>query len=329
LEQELILAEEELQRLKQSGQSPSTSNSSRRTTPAPSSSPDVDMPALEFSNPPSNKSTASPPPLNNATQNAQPQLQPPPVSGNEASLLQGTNETKQNKPLVPDKPASGAPGIQVDPSLLEPPSVEFEPPLGKPKSSSRVRSPRPPETEEDSIRLGQIIIPELGQVRPASYEESPKKIAKPAVVDRKVTEIAFNTPLCRGNNSNEESGDDGIYLVLQPKNGAGEFVDEPADITVVAVDPALEGEEAKIGRWFISRSEAHSSMQPAGVSQGIHLSLLFQDKKPTSDRVIVYIRYELPNGLRAVNEHQIFINLKGKRSLWTPRVARTNESNPQ
>jgi len=326
LEQDLLAAEEELQQLRSTG-----SSSSRLQSPK-KSPPYSDSPSIDF-RPPTvivPKTDSIP----NADSGNSGDLSPPPVSSspqtkNSTFAPHQDSDVVDDKPLVDEElPRAKKPNSNIPKSLLEPPNVEFDPPLAKPKPASHTRNPKPPSTDGDAIRLGQIIVPEIGMVQPASHQakqtKSPEKIE-----DRKIVEIAFHASLCRGNNLDEDSGDDGIYLVLQPKNANGEFVPRPADLTIVAVDPNLQGEEAKIARWSISRSDAASNMQPAGISQGIHLSLPFQEKKPTGDRVIVYVRYELPNGLRAVNEHQIFVSQKGKRSLWTPRVSRNMSSEPK
>ncbi len=320
LEQELLAAEEELEHLRRSETTTTRRGFSGNSTPMSSG------PTVEFTQP-TIVVEPKPDPVPNSDSSNSNNLSPPPVSGgtDAKNSVQPPNldsSTKKDMPANDEQLPKGKPAWQLENNLLEPPSVEFNPPVGQPKSTSNERPSKPPVSDEQAIRLGQIYVPDMGAVQLAS-SQSPSKKPAAQVVDKNVVEIAFHTPLCRGHNSDEDAEDDEIYLVLQPKNAKGEFISEPADITVVAVDPALQGDEAKIGRWHISRTDAASTMQPAGVSQGIHLSLPFQEKMPTGDRVIVYVRYELPNGLRAVNEHQIFIS-QGKRSVWTPRITRNN-----
>jgi hypothetical protein len=326
LEQELLAAEEELEHLRQS-----EPTNSRRSF-SENSSPISNAPSVEFKQP-SVVPSPTPDPVPDAVKgNSNSNLAPPPVtdgsgSANSGEPPKGDAPKSTKMPEGAEALPSGKPAAIIDPELLEPPSIEFSPPSAQPKSTSKQRSPQPPVSDDEAIRLGQIYVPDMGNVQLAS-SQSPAKKPKPQTLDKKIVEVAFHMPLCRGHNSDEDPEDDEVYLVLQPKNAKGEFVAEAADITVVAVDPNVEGEEGKIGRWHVSRNEAANLMQPAGVSQGIHLSLPFQEKMPTGDRVIVYVRYELPNGLRAVNEHQIFIS-QGKRSVWSPRITRINAVDPR
>ncbi len=56
------------------------------------------------------------------------------------------------------------------------------------------------------------------------------------VTDTRVVELAFHPSLSRAANFDEESDDDGVYLVLLPKNERGQMVPVAADLSVVILD---------------------------------------------------------------------------------------------
>jgi hypothetical protein len=111
--------------------------------------------------------------------------------------------------------------------------------------------------------------------------------------------------------------------VLQPKNTSGEPVDIPADLTIVVLDPNRPEEQSKLGRWTLTKEEVDAQLEPIGIARGFHIALKWQDAKPLGDSVQVYIRYEMEDGRRLVNERRLQIHVPSIGSAsWTPRVAK-------
>jgi hypothetical protein len=169
---------------------------------------------------------------------------------------------------------------------------------------------------ESKIELPEGIVP-------AAFIERSKP-APPKRATSKVVEIAFHPSLCRGQNLDKEEGDDGIYLVLQPRSEAGEILDQPAAMTIVAIDSTRPEDQQRIARWVVTREEMEAALEPVGLSHGYHLSLPWQNGlAPDGDSVQVYVRYETDDGRRLINERKIYLhrNVAGS-NVWTPRVAR-------
>lgn len=142
--------------------------------------------------------------------------------------------------------------------------------------------------------------------------------------DTRVAEINFHPSLCRAVNLDDKGGDDGVYLVLQPLNEGREFVPLSADLLIVAIDPARDGAQARIGRWSLTAAEAEAKLQPIGSSQGIHLSLPWTGGNPEADRVIVFVRYTMTDGRQIIGEHTVLVNdARRANTVWVPR-AKTN-----
>jgi hypothetical protein len=151
------------------------------------------------------------------------------------------------------------------------------------------------------------------------------KLGAEKPTDMKVVEIAFHPSLTRAANFDDEPDDDGLYLVLQPKNAVGQMVPTPAALDIAVLDPSREGDAARIGRWTYSAVEVKAKLQPIGSNQGIHLSLPWNGPDPAADRVIVFIRYTFPDGRQVVNDKHIFVAGKGSmKTVWVPRS--TDES---
>jgi hypothetical protein len=177
--------------------------------------------------------------------------------------------------------------------------------------------------EESQIVLPDSIAVDQPAVVTASHTEQ-RKLDKRQPTDQKVVEIAFHPSLCRGQCLSEKASQDGLYLVLQPRNQSGETIDQPAAVTIVALDPSRDESDARIARWTFSQEEVEASLEPIGISHGFHFNLPWQDKTPNSDRIQVYVRYEMADGRRLINERHLQIHTPNlTENLWTPRVKTT------
>ncbi len=175
------------------------------------------------------------------------------------------------------------------------------------------------------LNLSRIEVPNQlasTQSNTAAGNRTQLKLGSEKPADMRIVEIAFHPTLTRAANFDDEGDDDGLYLVLQPKNTNGQLVPTFADLEIAALDPAREGDSnaSRIGRWSYSAIEVKSKFQPIGTSQGIHLTLPWNGPDPLSDRVIVFVRYTMPDGRQVVNDKTIFVSGKGNmRTVWVPR----------
>jgi hypothetical protein len=188
-----------------------------------------------------------------------------------------------------------------------------------------------------SIDPKQIVSPERDLELNLSQIEIPSQLAKgqsnsakitsavQVVADKRIVDLVFNPALTRAVSFDEDNQDDGLYLVLLPKNEQGQFVPLPAAITIEAIDPSRDGAKSQIGRWNYSASEVEGKIQPIGSKQGIHLTLPWNGPNPKSDRIMVIATFQLENGRKLVARREIFVNnSNGLKTVWTPRASGGN-----
>jgi hypothetical protein len=190
------------------------------------------------------------------------------------------------------------------------------PTLGSPQPSTPTTPmPQPPsDRDRNSTSAGQITIPGLLEIRP---QRKPVSVS----ADNRIVEIGFHPALCRANDGDGDSKSDGLYLVLQPRNASGQFVEAAGEASIVILDPQQAENRGRIGQWSFSEAEIRKRMQPLGSSQGIHLTLDWQKQRPLSDRVTVLVRYSLPDKRTLVNEREIHLPRPGTaKSAWMPRA---------
>lgn len=222
-----------------------------------------------------------------------------------------------SKPMVaPVQPPNLAP-VDV-PSLSTTPSTNA--PILLPKAIRNLQDANP----QGSLNRNKIKMPEGIKVQWASATEPIQRDSEDSnrtdIVDKKVAEIGFHPTICRGNNFDETPGDDGLYLVVTPLNAAGQVVNGLGTLTVVVEDSAILDNQGRIARWEFHPQELEEMLTPIGASQGFHLSLPWQELKPNSPSVTVYLLYELNDGRSMVNNRVIHLRKPSKgQTVWTPR----------
>jgi len=224
---------------------------------------------------------------------------------------------QQSKPMVaPVQPPNLAPVDVPSPSTT--PSTNA--PTLLPKAIRNLQDANP----QGSLNRTRIKMPEGSKVQWASATEpihgNSEDSNRSEIVDNKVAEIGFHPTICRGNNFDETPGDDGLYLVVTPLNAAGQVVNVLGTLTVVVEDSAILDNKGRIARWEFKPQELEEMLTPIGASQGFHLSLPWQDLKPSSQSVTVYLLYELDDGRSMVNDRVIHLRKPSKgQTVWTPR----------
>lgn len=213
--------------------------------------------------------------------------------------------------------------ITISPGTPQPPAM----PVLKDFSSNSTRqtNTRANSAPANNLELNLSRIDVPNQLASARGEQAQLKLGAEKPSDMRIVEIAFHPTLSRAANFDDQGDDDGLYLVLQPKNVEGQLVPTFAALEIAVHDPARmtkdgPSESSRVGRWNYSASEVKSKFQPIGTSQGIHLTLPWNGPDPEADRVLVYVRYTLPDGRQVVNEKTIFVSGKGNmKTVWVPR----------
>jgi hypothetical protein len=144
--------------------------------------------------------------------------------------------------------------------------------------------------------------------------------ASPEVTDKRIVELHFQPALSRSVSFDDDNRDDGLYLVLQPKNEQGQVVPLAGAMTVEVLDPTRSEGQMIIGTWHYSLNEVQSKIQPIGSKQGIHLTLPWNGPNPKSDRLNVIATMQFENGRKVIAKKEFYINSgNGLKTVWTPR----------
>ena len=217
----------------------------------------------------------------------------------------GSQNAVRGDDLMP--PLIQIPGLDDDePPTLQPPRVDEGQPaddvLPEPADDAAMKSPR--------------------------YQKPTRSIAvtSRAPGDPRITHIELNPTLTGGTDFDQKLGDDGLVIVLEPRNADNEFVPLAGPITVVLLDYTKrnQGSAALIGRWKIDAPTVHKLILNDEYAQGIQLRLPWSDLPPENSKLRLDVRYTTADGRHLDTRADVFVTLPGQFSTrWTPRAPRS------
>ena len=165
------------------------------------------------------------------------------------------------------EPDSSPPVNPVPPreSELIPPAIDLGEP--QPPGSNNGTLPKPP---------GQIQLP--GEVR--QLFPGPPSVA---------SAVEIHPGLSGIHHSDNDANADGIYLVVSVKDAEGNPFEADKPISIVLLDPARSGEDARLGRWDLSIEQVRERFKTSPLNS-YHIPLTWQEKQPLGADVAVFVR---------------------------------------
>ncbi|MCE5303557.1 MAG: hypothetical protein LLF97_10685 [Planctomycetaceae bacterium] len=136
---------------------------------------------------------------------------------------------------------------------------------------------------------------------------------------RRVASIALDRQMTGGVGDDDRQGDQGILVVVEPRDRNGRAIDAPADISVAVLDPAMPGEEARVARWDFTAAETAALFRQSGERCAVHLTMTWPGDPPKHGRLRLFVRYETADGRRLQTDMPIEVALPGGRTArWSP-----------
>jgi hypothetical protein len=199
---------------------------------------------------------------------------------------------------------------------LEPPMIELP---GTPSSTPPNRSILNKPTDEPSGSLD-LVPPAVELPAPLVPKETsaPQPPRKPA--DSKITHITLNPTLTGGTDLDGRPGDDGLSVVIEPRNAASQYVPEAGVVSIVVLDPSQQGDAARIARWDFNLSTMREKLQSTGAADGIRLQMPWPANPPQTSPLHLFVRYETADGRRLQADRELFLAAGDQTAgRWTPR----------
>lgn len=204
------------------------------------------------------------------------------------------------------------------------PTVPAAPPAPAKDEGEPASDLAPPTIEEGQEMDPNVDLPHPAHlpsdinIRPASNEEL---VDGPSVrpVDARVTHIVLNGRLTGGLDLDGRPGDEGLMLVIEPRNADGQYVSLPGKVAVAVLDPSKTGDDARVARWDFDAVETSRLVRKSLFGRGIHLEMPWPGEPPESTRLRVYVRYTTVDGRRLEADREIQVDPIGPETGgWTP-----------
>jgi hypothetical protein len=226
----------------------------------------------------------------------------------------GKDSSNQKSDLMPP---------MVDEGMLVEPRIEMpsnQPSRDLPRPNNNAVPPDAPPTLPGAPPRSSKR-PDEGKT-PVSLEE-PNRAWSLEPGDPRVSHIFLNPLLTGGSDFDRQPGDDGIVVVIEPRNREEKFVPLAGPITVVVLDPEKTPEQGRVvARWEIAANTAQQALQNTATVRGIQLKLPWPDSPPTINRLHLFVRYVTVDNRDLRADREVFLTLPGQFSQrWTPRAA--------
>lgn len=140
----------------------------------------------------------------------------------------------------------------------------------------------------------------------------------PSGDSRRVDSIQLDRMLTGGISTGDRSGDQGLLVVVEPRDQTGRLIDAPAEVSVAVLDPAFQGDAARVGRWDFTPAETASLFRRTGTGGAMHLAMAWPQEPPKHNKLHVFVRYTTADGRRIETNQPIEIALPGDEpARWT------------
>ena len=226
--------------------------------------------------------------------------------------LPGASGTTVPKELLPRK-GSLPPDFPPVPEGLEGPSRRTMP--GPAEKGSGSMSPPDASQDGPSIEMGRRGRPHIAMTVAAPTDSGVAFVPKGD--SQHVASIVLNRSLTGGINDGDGDGDQGLLVVVEPRDSRGRVIDAPAKVSVALLDPAVldeQGNAVRLALWEFSEAETASMFRRVGSSEGIHLAMAWPEEPPKHDKLHLFVRYVTSDGRMLEAHHPIEVTLQSERT---------------
>ena len=250
------------------------------------------------------------------------------VQDNYERVLRGEQPRRPGPFQRPAEEASGSAADEPPPTIEIPGSSSAAPPARDRSTLQRPEIDSPASGPNNSSAPMELEIPPIpgGDDLPTpaiprtSIPGQPETLPPPA--DTKVTHLFLNPLLTGGADFDRQPGDEGLTVVIEPRNAGDEYVPQAGAVSIVVLDPSRQDESARIARWDFTLTATQEKLQTASAARGIKLEMPWPASPPTANQLKLFVRYETADGRRLQTERDIYITPPGQVvSRWTPRPA--------
>lgn len=138
-----------------------------------------------------------------------------------------------------------------------------------------------------------------GPTTPSGSKPSSASAVHRIVLDRHTT---------HGYDADGQPGDDGIRVVIQPRDRQDRIVHVPGELHIELYAPTSEG-EIPVARWVFTAEQTAQRLAATPDGQGMAFTLRWPAHPPPQRQVKLYVRYHSEDGAELTAEQALVVNL--------------------
>jgi hypothetical protein len=172
--------------------------------------------------------------------------------------------------------------------------------------------PDGPRLEPPSIEL-----PEPSDTPPANLLPGDQQ---PSAVHGQPTKLSINKRLTGGLDRDATGGDEGIMVMVEPRDERGRLVSGPGAVSVVVMDPAQVGDASRVARWDFQTHEFDDHFKKSTFCEGQQYELEWPGEPPTNRDLVLFVRYIGDDGTKLTSDAPLTVRMPSD----SPRVVRAS-----
>lgn len=233
----------------------------------------------------------------------------------------------QKKKTRPSDDQSGVPDLEITPleEDASPPALDAK--NAPAKRGDEVESP-PDETSVESFLPNKAARANDPPSEDASPEELPNPrtdTAENAAEDSlsQAISLTIDRSLTRGEDLDGQPGDEGVLIVLQPRDAAGKYLPQTGSVVIEVVDSPTATKEdsaAQVAEWKFSQDEVRRATRNSSLGRGAYLSVDWDEHLPTHEKLLLIAKWKSPSGEVLTAEHVVRVNLQKGSTAWDSRL---------
>lgn len=142
-----------------------------------------------------------------------------------------------------------------------------------------------------------------------------------------VVQVTLSDRAMGGFNRDGQPGDEGIRVLVEPRDSAGALLATPGRVSIVLLDPALAGEASRVARWELDPEQVAAARRSTAAGEGFYLELPWSHGYPSHNQLEVYVRYWTDDGRKLEAHQPIYVHL-AERTAEAPRTASSMPAPP-
>jgi hypothetical protein len=239
--------------------------------------------------PPATETSPMPPPMSGVS--------PVPMSG---ASFGGPAASSSSRFAAPTRPVESVPFRAMS-------SPKFRAPNARGGTSAP--APGTPSVEAAIRRT----VPEAAPTTPPQ--------AGPPPADQNIAAITLHRRT-GGWNADGKPGDEGITVVVEPRNARGQLIPTSGAVSIALIDPEIPGDGGRYARLDFTAEDAQALQRSSNVSGGgeMQIEVPWPDAPPAHAKLRVFVRFTTADGRKLQADREVTVDLRGstRQALATP-----------